>query len=311
VAAVHEFHNNNGTMPTYLGLYPPKPRAYRPVPAAGIANPPNLCLYPTGTMGWCNGSAVYGSWFVHVLPYVGEDSTARLIDNDVETYGENMWADVTYYRPASNCSLVPSGDTYNGHPYNVLNCQVYEQFVFGPIIGRGIWQPALAGKQFRILRCSSAPSVSPSELQSFDWGGTNYLANWNAWGDNQYGPYQGPQAFAAITDGLSNTILLGEGYVLCNGSRRTQLHGDEHYFGIQRDWTPSQHLFQVRPLTTLYNDCPTGRDCCDDWRTQTGHDAMNVAFADGSARNVSKGISKEVWRLALLPRDGEALFADW
>lgn len=78
---------------------------------------------------------------------------------------------------------------------------------------------------------------------------------------------------------------------------------------------PNSLMFQVQPhIKTVAgnSECASpGSNCCDDWRAQTPHAALNVALADGSVRAVRKGISQATWSRAMYPRDGGALGQDW
>jgi hypothetical protein len=70
-------------------------------------------------------------------------------------------------------------------------------------------------------------------------------------------------------------------------------------------------MFQFSPVAKTKVQCPTGRECCDNWRAQTPHIAMNVALADGSVRSVFREISQTTWGNVLLPYDGNQLASDW
>src|SRR6185369_1075876 len=53
---------------------------------------------------------------------------------------------------------------------------------------------------------------------------TNYVANWNMLCRSEpasLGYTAPPQKFANVTDGLSNTIMIGEAYAWCEGRGRT------------------------------------------------------------------------------------------
>lgn len=313
--AVHNFAGVNPTMPTYNGIYPPSPgkfRAYNTIPASGATDPENLCYYRPGTMPGCNRTAPYGSWFLHLMPYVEQESLYNLILDDINTQQWNEQVKYLSYIPETGCSGLPQ--SYNGHPYSQHTCpsgQGATTTNVTPNPSAGIWSNNAYRTPFKVLRCPSDPSARSTGLTANGWGLTNYLANWNAWGDNSSGPWQAPSAFRNLTDGLSNTILFGEGYSNCNGRSRRALWAADHFFGMKSDWTSNTFLFQAKPSIVAFSSCPAGQECCDDWRGQSGHEVMNVVLADGSVRSVNTGISDVTWVRAMLPRDGQILGGDW
>src|SRR5262249_11507715 len=156
---------------------------------------------------------------------------------------------------------------------------------------------------------------------------------WHAFANNdlQSGYLTPPQSFAAIADGLANTVLFGEGYAWCDGKGRLALNSwDYHSFGLTwplanaivddgsgerlvdyPNGMPNTYLFQIRPLTKETPDCSDGTDCCDNWRAQTGHGYFNAGMADGSVRPLGRGTSQRIWDHALLPRDGVLPAWEW
>jgi hypothetical protein len=41
--------------------------------------------------------------------------------------------------------------------------------------------------------------------------------------------------------------------------------------------------------------------------SQTGHDTMPVAMADGSIRSMKKGMNQKTWNYLMQPRDGQVI----
>jgi len=158
------------------------------------------------------------------------------------------------------------------------------------------WQDGVRDARFPILLC---PAMPVSNLDY--WGATNYLANWYVFGDGIRGCFAESQRLAAISDGLSGTVLFAEGYGQCGDLPRRALTSCEfHNFGITADYLPSDDpayspdftMFQVRP------------NVCDWNRVQTPHAAMNVAMADGSTRSIAATVGPGIWKCMLKPRDG-------
>jgi prepilin-type N-terminal cleavage/methylation domain-containing protein/prepilin-type processing-associated H-X9-DG protein len=283
---------------------------------------------------WVQDTAGYWEW--QVAGYNGH------------THWEQVWVPATGHWQNNGGTYVPAtghwqsnGGTY--HPATGHYVTMTQQVTTHIDNRGGIFMPGANSVTFPLLQCPSDPSPGSYPDAGFGqvyltssagaWGSTNYLANWHALsGDDQNVGYQSPaQSFAALTDGLSNTILLGEGYSWCDGKGRIALNSwDYHSFGIT--WAlpnatvdigygdqqvnfpngmPNTLPFQVRPVTKSVADCPMDTVCCNNWTAQTGHMVMNVLMADGSVRGISPSVSQQTWNGLLLPRDGQVLGDDW
>jgi hypothetical protein len=335
ILATHKFHATNATLPPYWGAYPSE-----------------------------DSLSIKGSWFCHLLPYVGESDFYAEVTADIQGTGTN-WDIEPPLRSTDGRTTVRApvlidlaSDTfeevarYNGHSHWVrpsaddaahASTEVASVSATSAANGPGgVFRPQFSQRSFRQLRCPSDPSPG-SYADAGDsrvyltrpqvWGSTNYLANWNAFSDGERakGYRAPPQSFAAISDGLANTVLFSEGYAWCDGKGRLALNSwDYHSFGLT--WSlgdavvddgygqkmvdypngmPNTYLFQVRPLPKEAPDCRAGEDCCNNWRSQTGHAVLNAGMADGSVRELGRGTSQRVWDHALLPRDGVLPGWEW
>jgi prepilin-type N-terminal cleavage/methylation domain-containing protein len=395
--AVHQFHDARGSLPTYNGIFP---------------------AVNGSTLQSANPHAVYGGWFVHLLPYVEQNNLYQAIAGDVAQY-TNTGGVVSFPGGPLITPGKPAVYDYNGSTFYPAIPATYNQWkaaggvqkyvattyangytiyqleyvpplypdpgtgvaahwdpparlvsaavpaVYGPpgppVNGYvGVWKPENRAVTFAVLQCPSDPSPGTDPqagagqvylTSGHPWGSTNYLANWNALtnGNVAAGYTAPPQPLSAIKDGLSNTVLFGEGYAWCEGRGRTALmawhtgnggagYGGVHNFGLTFSLANNQvaiaggnpvavqnpngfpnpggnpdlnFSFQIRPVPRPAASCPSGAECCDSLTVQSGHNALNLALADGSVRSVVKNVSLDTWRQVLLPRDGETLGPDW
>jgi prepilin-type N-terminal cleavage/methylation domain-containing protein len=276
--AVHHFHDVNRTMPTYFGVYPPD----------------DYGVYPWTPL---NRLKVYGGWFAHLLPYVEQDNVYKAVQADIDASG---WNEPHWDVPPTYSSGGIIIENYNGHTY------IYQQTTSSGGTGYhvdGIWIDGVHQATYKILQCPSDPTADGSGMVYGYWGSTNYLANYNAWSPGYGSLWAPPVRFAQISDGLSNTVLFGEGYANCDRVGRIALYSwFYHSFGLDWYGNANQLMFQDRPLP---------KDC-DNWRAQSNHKGgMNVALADASVRSVNASISQATWANVLLPRDGNTLGSDW
>jgi prepilin-type N-terminal cleavage/methylation domain-containing protein len=332
--AVHNFENVNGCMPPYFGVFPGKPGA--------------------ATTAGSRPTSPYGSCLLHLLPYVEQGNLYSQISNEIEASGSNVDT-TTGGTPAT-------GGTPNTQTVNVVHNGIVYSYTTttttgqtpgtpGTTTAHGIWVNGVHQEPFTLLQCPLDPTLQSGVVSNGSWGGTSYLANWNAfsnstgtaqpgvlagfWSQSNWGYFVPAQDFSTITDGLSETVLFGEGYQTCDGTPRIALYSaGYHNFGITPaisnatftqppgafpsgvvnagNGLPNVLLFQTRPHQTPLASCPAGQSCCDSWRAQSGHTAgMNVGLADGSVRTVSPTISQDTWSRAMLPADKQPLGSDW
>src|SRR5262249_17092904 len=214
-------------------------------------------------------------------------------------YNEPQPTVLTPGTPGSGGTTSTVTQDYNGHTYTYTTTSYSSPGTSGTYttVPHGIWIDGAHQATFKVLQCPSDPTSSANGLVYEYWGYTNYEANWNAWGDGKQGLWTPQSRFAAIKDGLSNTVLFGDAYANCDGLGRIALYS-WYYQTFGLDWyqLPNTWMFQVRPGEGKCDDC------CNNWRTQTGHEVMNVTLGDGSVRSLSGNIQQEVWDRLLLPR---------
>jgi prepilin-type N-terminal cleavage/methylation domain-containing protein len=324
----HNFHDVYGTLPPYFGVNPARRGS---------------------TANYSGAKSVYGGWFAHLLPFVEQKPLADLIQADIDASGRNT-------------SLTEGGTPGTpGVPGGTMTITVYQNGVAytyevttttggtagtaGTTTPHGIWVREAKEAVFPVLQCVADPSKPPDGRHS-GWGLTNYVANWNAfgnstgdgattcgldWSPQNLGFFAGPPKLTALTDGTAETVLFAEAFSVCDRTGRFALHSaNQHNFGLtsrlnyasfiagedfpegrvtRLNGLPNVLPFQVKPkaLPNTVPLCRTTNQCCDPWRAQSAHEVMPVAMADGSVRTFAPSVSRETWGRLLLPRDGRVV----
>lgn len=114
-----------------------------------------------------------------------------------------------------------------------------------------------------------------------------------------------PRQFDHIVDGLSNTIMFGEGMRRCDDGASwryaflpTNQRGDEHSFGIDvvaSGTATSLDLWSDTNMgygnTLMFQQRPR-LSGCNKFRLQANHEVLNVVMCDGSVRGISPRVSR-------------------
>jgi prepilin-type N-terminal cleavage/methylation domain-containing protein/prepilin-type processing-associated H-X9-DG protein len=187
-------------------------------------------------------------------------------------------------------------------------------------------------KTVRPYLCPSDSSYDPGSGFSFitygganGFSGSNYLANFYVFGNPTAASdtlrVQGNNNFAAIVDGLSNTVFFTEGYTSCavGGNISTSPASANLYADSTMPWRPIFcHNTANKGTNAGYAACnlfqtqPNWLQTCDASRAQSPHSGgINVCLGDGSVRFVSASISTTTWAGACDPQDGTPLGSDW
>lgn len=315
--AMHNFHDQFRTLPPYFGSYPTEG-------STSTASPPDQ---PTP----------WGGWFLFLLPQLEQSASYGVITDEIAASGYNRFQTIGTPGPPVTTTVTV---TIDGVTYT------YTTTAPGPgsttTIAHGIYITQARQTTYPVARCPTDPTVPVTDIAG-GWAPTNYLANWNAlalstgdgstvygdWSPGKKGFYSMPQRFSAITDGLASTVLLAEGYAMCDTSPRPALYSaNYHNFGLTPmlasatisgsggilaagtydfpNGMPNTFSFQVQPQPWTQATCPAGTQCCETWRAQTPHAAINVALMDGSVRSFGGDVSQQSWTLLMLPADNQS-----
>jgi prepilin-type N-terminal cleavage/methylation domain-containing protein len=283
---------------------------------------------------------VLGSWFVYLLPYVEAGNVWDEIIANGGGWGQVQVAPASadYSPPSYQCTnweTVTETQVSVGHGETITYQRCTNWEMVSPGSGTAaeyngyVGVDAVSEHLFELLQCPNDPTWQSTGVPwryGRPWGFTSYQANWNAWtnGIGAQAPSNPPVKFGDISDGLSNTILFGEGYALCDGRWRFHFYSayDHHNFGINWRREPNSYMFQ---------DHPQVRNC-NNWRLQGMHYGLNVAMMDASVRTILPTISRReatdpdtdgtvigydpimgaangTWDRLVLPRDGEPIDA--
>jgi prepilin-type N-terminal cleavage/methylation domain-containing protein len=224
-------------------------------------------------------SWVFGGWYAHLLPCTEQDNVYNAAAEDARAAGWNR----------------PRREPGPGHTHVWVD--------------HGIYIAKVRHAPLPLMRCPSDPTAdAKGTVGNGHWAGTNYLANFHVFTLSHHGLFAPPVRFGQITDGLSCTLLLGEGYQRCHNphghTERIALLSDSEHFGVHPGtWAPDTYPFQDQPHT----------DACDPNRAQGIHaGGMSACFGDGAVRQVSAAVSPSAWQALLLPNDGAVVDpGDW
>lgn len=150
-----------------------------------------------------------------------------------------------------------------------------------------------------------ANGIVNSMMMGGPYGGCSYASNFLVFGSAPGGQARMPASFP---DGLSNTILFSERFTDCNGT--------QYMWNMGSCGNPPTWPYSYNPRTD-YLSLPSPQfrpalNLCDPSLLQSPYIAViPVGLADGSVRNVSAGVSRLSWNLAMNPSDGLTFDNSW
>lgn len=181
------------------------------------------------------------------------------------------------------------------------------------------------GNVVKSYNCPSDPTEDPPNWAGIvgNWALTSYGANYQVFGQPSTGKFYGRLSFPKVRDGTSNTIAVAEKYgVVGNGGSAGSVTT-----GSLWGWPPEANVQYAAMIGYAQTVPPTGwalpqcfppPQVCTPaqgyWyapQVQHGGQVSNVLMLDGSARQVSGGISLYSWTAAMTPNGGEVMGTDW
>jgi prepilin-type N-terminal cleavage/methylation domain-containing protein len=121
-----------------------------------------------------------------------------------------------------------------------------------------------------------------------------------------------------VTDGLSNTLLLGEKFFnpfastggTCNDDQGWLDGWDNDAMGGARGSSAGNSIYTPRDITTAFGSTMSGWTTCDTSFGSLHRQGMYSAFCDGSVHCISFDIDPNIWLRLLVINDGQVLGSD-
>jgi prepilin-type N-terminal cleavage/methylation domain-containing protein len=247
-----------------------------------------------------NDETYVGTWAVYILPYLEQQDLYNLWD----------------FQPFSNTQ----SQSHVGGPYAT---------VFGDQLPRAVQTPVKTYFCPTRRTMQTAPTLSildtgyvPEQGISLSADGQrgalgDYAANIGTTGDDVWNNNYDPQVpngpfrlgwnfrgvtLPEITDGVSNTILVGEKHVYIDGFGHLQYYDSSIYNG-DNYWSSTRCGGTLFPISTsIYNQSAT------DWAFGSYHPGIcQFAFADGSVHAISNTINTHTFQLLCDINDGSPI----
>jgi prepilin-type N-terminal cleavage/methylation domain-containing protein/prepilin-type processing-associated H-X9-DG protein len=241
-----------------------------------------------------------GGWQLYLLPFLEQENLWKLVPADLNVPGVDSIQEFrqnaggrTPPLPTARC---PSDSAWRDHPEatNYVGC-------YGP-------------------GCIGSPSGCPAPFEhycsqtnnSFGWGYPGPSDQDSTDPNHVRGMFNregAPINIAGVTDGTSNTLLVGETLPAENKDMETTDRGWASYFGNSSCTTIIPLNYQVLPGTSCTDD---GTHYLGNWGVSMGFKSrhpggVHFAFADGSVHFLSQTISHETYQKLGCRNDGQVI----
>jgi prepilin-type N-terminal cleavage/methylation domain-containing protein/prepilin-type processing-associated H-X9-DG protein len=230
----------------------------------------------------------YAPWTVYILPYLEQDNLYRQYDFAKPNYDDANAFVRTSLVKTYICPSDASGSFEPIKPESGYGLDVY----YMPGSYRAVAGKSLGTTNEWFDSQTGSESNGPKDLR-----GVLHVAYVNG---------LTPERFSTITDGTSNTLMVGE------YATRTHLHRRTFWAYSWNQYTKSSGLPQARTLFNDYDACvatpgPGGENACKrGWGSFHGG-TLNFALCDGSVRGISVSIDLNTFSALATIAGGEVV----
>jgi prepilin-type processing-associated H-X9-DG protein len=258
---------------------------------------------PPGSTGYRNdGDAAhpyyFSNWAIQLLPYLELDNLYKLYDNSYpndhpvnQTVRQTYVAIYTCPSDINGNQVITPGSHYN----------------------KGTSVPYMTGSYRGVSGISTDgvnewggyPSEVAANLANFP-NTRGLLHSVDDWNGSKY------ERIASISDGTSNTLMVGERTTRTTPSRGTFWANSFNLYSLSGGYNSSAALLNdYAACETVFGGASTDAPCKYGWGSFHTGDAINFVFCDGSVRSISSAISVDVFQALCTIAGGEVVPGDF